>query len=496
MKPYQILVFFLSVLLVLLSISLLFPAEGIRISDNIRLRYFQIDELFTEDTIEYADISVIIEKVDSDNVLKNEMLLNKQAAFDTIIHSPKINADSLKKIIYPIEFPQERKELFHSFFTKVSSLQSRNELLRIMHYGDSQIETDRITGYIRNKMQQTFGGNGCGLVPAVPLYNGKISISQEYSSNWKRFTGFPVIDSSLGHKRFGALLSYTSIRNSKNKKEAGWIELKPSPYAYPTSKKFNQLSLFIGKQDSIPLQLKMIINDSIAEERWIDKSFSYRKYQWKFANTPDRLRLVFSPDNNLNVYGVSLDNSWGIAVDNIPLRGSSGLEFSKTDTSLLKKMYVDLNVGMFILQFGGNVVPYLKSASTYERFFKRELRVLNNLLPGIPILVVGPSDMSIKEKGQYVTYPNLEKVRDALRSAALNSGCAFWDMYEAMGGKNSMPSWVFADPPLAGNDFVHFNTRGSRIIAEMLYNSIIYEYGVWRKEAESVTKQLVASSER
>jgi lysophospholipase L1-like esterase len=79
-----------------------------------------------------------------------------------------------------------------------------------------------------------------------------------------------------------------------------------------------------------------------------------------------------------------------------------------------------------------------------------------------------------------VTHPNLEGVRDAVKNAALQSGCAFWDMYEAMGGRNSMPSWVFADPSLAVSDFVHFNTRGARLIAEMLYNAIMYEYQEWK----------------
>jgi hypothetical protein len=50
-----------------------------------------------------------------------------------------------------------------------------------------------------------------------------------------------------------------------------------------------------------------------------------------------------------------------------------------------------------------------------------------------------------------------------------------------MGGKNSMPSWVFANPPLASSDFVHFNTRGARIIANMFYNSLMYEYNLYKK---------------
>ena len=75
-------------------------------------------------------------------------------------------------------------------------------------------------------------------------------------------------------------------------------------------------------------------------------------------------------------------------------------------------------------------------------------------------------------------------VRDALKKAAFKSGAAFWDMYKAMGGRNSMPSWVFAEPPLASGDFVHFNPRGAKTIAQMFYNSFILEYHRFEKHAQ------------
>jgi hypothetical protein len=67
----------------------------------------------------------------------------------------------------------------------------------------------------------------------------------------------------------------------------------------------------------------------------------------------------------------------------------------------------------------------------------------------------------------------------------MRADAVYWDMFEAMGGRNSMPSWVFADPPLASSDFVHFNVRGSKIIAQMFYNSLIYEYNLYKTNVDS-----------
>jgi hypothetical protein len=140
-----------------------------------------------------------------------------------------------------------------------------------------------------------------------------------------------------------------------------------------------------------------------------------------------------------------------------------------------REMMDHLAPGLIILQYGGNVVPYI-NADYYEQAFRRELGFIRELCPGVPVIVIGPSDMSVKGKGIFQTYPNVEPVRNALRNAALDSGFAFWDLYEAMGGYNSMPSFVHSDPPLAATDYVHFTSLGVNLVAEMFYNALMLEY--------------------
>ena len=106
------------------------------------------------------------------------------------------------------------------------------------------------------------------------------------------------------------------------------------------------------------------------------------------------------------------------------------------------------------------------------------------MFPGLSILVIGVSDVSRNGENGYESYPNIEKIRDAQKKAAFDAGCSFWDCFEAMGGKNSMPSWVFANPPLAQKDFVHFNPVGAKIIGEMFYRSFIFEYERYLSEKQ------------
>ena len=49
----------------------------------------------------------------------------------------------------------------------------------------------------------------------------------------------------------------------------------------------------------------------------------------------------------------------------------------------------------------------------------------------------------------------------------------FWDLYEAMGGKNSMVAWV--NKGLAQKDYTHFSFKGAKYVGEMFYEAIIQE---------------------
>jgi hypothetical protein len=53
-----------------------------------------------------------------------------------------------------------------------------------------------------------------------------------------------------------------------------------------------------------------------------------------------------------------------------------------------------------------------------------------------------------------------------------------------MGGKYSMSKWV--SKGLAASDYIHFSTKGSKIMASNIANSfkLYYEYYLWRKENE------------
>ena len=101
-------------------------------------------------------------------------------------------------------------------------------------------------------------------------------------------------------------------------------------------------------------------------------------------------------------------------------------------------------------------------------------------MPDAAILFIGPSDMSTSVNGRMQTYPHLPMMVDSLKAAALNSGAAYWDLYQAMGGKDSMVKWVKARPQLAGTDYVHFTPRGAEAMGKMFFESLMLYYDYYR----------------
>jgi hypothetical protein len=220
------------------------------------------------------------------------------------------------------------------------------------------------------------------------------------------------------------------------------------------------------------------VNDTITDTiRHIPDGFSVTDYR---HNAPiSELSLALDLPQGGRIYGISFESYRGLQMDNIAMRGGSGLVFTRMNREQQMKMMEYLSPGLIILQYGGNVVPYI-NASRYEISFKRELDFMKELCPGIPVIVIGPADMSMKVKGSFESFPGVEPVRDALRKATMESGFAFWDLYEAMGGHNSMPSFVNSDPPLANTDYIHFSSLGINLVGEMFYNALMLEYEAYQ----------------
>ncbi len=496
MRPIQIVYFIAIVLCGLLFISYIFPKDGIPVTDNFALEFPTIDEFLEDSVQKQVDISEILKKNDVetpptdseieqiDTLTKIEENVSTAMLNDSVEIKYKPVAINPKDVTCKLEFPPNNKKLLDNFFAALANLPNNRKVVRILHYGDSQIEQDRISSVLRYKFQKQFGGSGPGLVTPVQSYGFSVPVVSSYSDGWQRFAGFGRRNPNINHNRYGVLVSFGQYGNNFTTDSTAadtiihheWLKFQHSPYSSSLVKRFSSCRMFYGF-NSKPVEVSLLINNQVKAVSTLPTSNSLQVKKWNFDNTPSNFQFNFDGKGCPEVYAFTLDGSSGVILDNIPLRGSSGYIFTNSNTAILQGIYQNLNAKLIIMQFGGNMaVSNSKDYSHYEYSFSLQLKKLKRLMPNVSIIVMGMADMSMKDKDRYVSKPSVKLVRNALRNAAFKSGCAFWDTYKAMGGENSMPSWVFAEPALANKDFVHFTAKGARVIGQMFYKAILLEY--------------------
>ena len=443
MKARNILIFTVIVLALLGGICVFFPREGIAVGDW-KVYFPAIEDIMddnTGSTSVFQHLGAIEESVCLQGY--HDSLYTDSLSFYTQFFQESSSR---------IHLPNDDWNYFNELFSDLDSCCTRREIIRILHYGDSQIESDRITGYIRQQLQEKFGGRGPGLLPAVqpiPSY----SVGQSASENIERYIISGMHQNKAAHKRYGVLgqfgavagggFIYVGVRNGKN--------------VYDNVRDFQKVQLFVGRDRNFKARLSL----PAEKETVTEDSSPVRVYTWNLSDPANKFSLSLSGSGE--IYGIAVDGTVGVAVDNIPFRGSSGTFFSALDSVVTATMLKQLNTRLILLQFGGNTVPVIrkdKDIVDYCNSLSKQVAYLKKICPEAKILMIGPSDMSTKVNGRLSTYPRLETLVEAMKEMALHNGVAFWNMYEAMGGHNSMIEWVRHSPALAAPDYIHFTSKG------------------------------------
>ena len=472
MKARDTLIFIIIVFAFLGGIGALFPKEGI--SFGSRELYFpSINDIVSgsHSTAAFRRLQEIEER------------LRLQRHRDSLyVDTLSFYTEFFQENPIRISLPDDDWNYFHDFFAALDSCHERHEIVRVLHYGDSQIESDRITGYIRQELQKKFGGKGPGLLPvvqAVPSY----SVGQSASENIERYIVSGMHQNRASHGRYGVLGQLGTFN--------GESTISVNAYSGNTAcenvRGFQTIRLFTGRSNNFKVQLNLPGKETVKDTLTSDAS-AVKVHTWNLPAPVNKFSLSMSGSGE--IYGIAADGISGVAFDNIPFRGSSGTFFNTLDSVVMASMLKHLNVRLILLEFGGNTAPFVrdkKAIASYCNNLSKQIDYLKKVCPEAKILMIGPSDMSTKVNGKLSTYPYLPLLVEAMKEAALQSGAAFWNMYEAMGGHNSMIEWVRHSPALAAPDYIHFTTKGTERIAALFCETLMvyYDYYCFKNENTS-----------
>ncbi len=459
--PFHILIFLLAVIALLAGLSVFFPSQGVNVCD-LTLHFPSIEEYLPSN----PDTSLTTQ---APTLSPEEVLAQREAELQ--VQKEQEMIAFFRNNTAAIRFPHVATDTTSigdsTYFDPLfAALENADSIpVNIIHYGDSQIEEDRITDVLRKQLQSRFGGGGIGIIPAyqsIPTHTIQQHMSYQPKRNIIYHAAYKRNDNKYGPLGQVAHIdsTYTITISPRDKKTGKY-----------SAHYFSRASILTSDERNF----SAIIPQNIRKEENISNSDNLHLTTFHVPDSTTRMTIHLN--GHANVYGVRLYNPTGVTVDNVPMRGCSGTIFRQIDSNQLRHYFETTNTRLIILQFGGNQVPHLHSSKkidNYITYLRSQITYLQQQAPQATFLFIGPSDMTTRRKGKMITYPLLTEIDNKLSQMACDEGIAYWSMFHSMGGENSMKRWV--DDGLAGNDYIHFTRRGARKIGNLLYEQIMVVY--------------------
>lgn len=472
MSRSKILLFILCVFALLAALWYVFPQKGLEVG-GVKLRFPCYESYLSELQDTAATVNV------------DSVLLAVQKSYEM----PEGSRDSLRYYYGYINgnpnricLPEGDYTFFDPLFEEAGSAADSARTVRILHYGDSQLEMDRISAVLREKLQQRFGGSGPGMVPIVQRIP-TVSLSQSAKGNLTRYA---MVGDSLSrraeHKRYGPLTQFVQVRGDGT---FSFTRTK-NRYAQERARSISRVSVLLGQNSegfSATVQCDTLSPMRVQQD---SASSEVSILSWDFPAEVQRGSIRFEGD--AEIYGIALDDRrGGITVDNVALRGSAGYIFSSIDRKVMRESFSLTDTRLIILQFGGNAVPGLssrKGISAYVRKIVSQFGYFREVAPQALLMFIGPADMCTSIDGETLTWPLLPDLCDSLKVNCLRNGVAYWDTFSVMGGAGSMKKWAEHSPPLGGPDLIHFTHRGAVEIGNALSSAMLlyHDFYLLRRE--------------
>jgi lysophospholipase L1-like esterase len=337
--------------------------------------------------------------------------------------------------------------------------------LRLIQFGDSHTAADEWTNTLRAAFQLRFGDGGAGFVSAGRATYRRLDLRTTNSAGWQ-LQGNMSQSSDGRHGMAGA--SLTAQRPGEV------VTLTPA------SKQFEVQFLRQPGGGGITL---------FADGQPLQTISTDGPEGWAFAEQTigeaSRVDLETSDQAPVRLFGFVSEKGRGVTYDQLGINGAQANIFEAWDANLWMPQLSRRAPALILLAYGTNDAGNREHTfASYKTMLAGVLAKLRQAAPAASILVLGPPDRMMRSRYTMAPYPRLEMIAQAQREAALENGCAFWDLRERMGGAGAMRRWVTAGA--AQGDYVHFTPAGYRLIGATLFNDLMEQYATYQKVRERV----------
>ena len=367
-----------------------------------------------------------------------------------------------------LEFPGS-KEGFNSLFDKLDTLITYGKgKVNIIHIGGSHVQAGMLSGRIRENMFSLADGIKGERGFIFPYRMAHTNNPGNYKAT---FTG-----------------EWEGCRNAKKKLHCPWglAGITATTYDTATQTKlyavddnhdsywFNKVRIYhLATVESFLVRLDSSI---MVDTMYTDSVVGLTTFE--LAQPYDTLRFETLKTDSLQEYfvlqGIRLENDdAGLTYSAIGVNGASVPAYLRCQYF---QPQLETNVpDMVIFGIGINdsYVPVDHfHQDEYEQNYRDLMAMFRTVNPNVQFLFMTNNDSYYKRR-----YPNqnIFKVQKAMRKLAKEYNGAYWDLFEIMGGLNSIKLWERAG--LAQKDKVHFTRKGYYLNADLLFVAFRDAYG-------------------
>ncbi|MCU1264219.1 MAG: Transrane protein (Modular protein) [Acidobacteria bacterium] len=381
------------------------------------------------------------------------------------------------------------------FYASLSSTDAKKTgaITRISHYGDSPITNDGITGTARRLLQERFGdaGHGFILIDRPWAWYGHQAITFTSGGGW---TADSFMNPRVSDGAFG--LGGVTFRAEGAGKYARYATAGTGD----TGKNFSRLEVYYltqpgGGQFSAGANGANTETVSTAGES-AKSGFHELKAAHPGANTFEIKTL----GGNVRLFGAVLENDGpGVVYDSLGVNGAyAGLLKSVMNEQHWAEQLQHRKPDLVILNYGTNESEYASDdqMARYEKDLREVVRRVHSALLSVPVLIITPMDRGKRAGGgKVITLESIPKIVEMQQRVAHDSGCAFFNMFAAMGGAGTMARWHAGKKHLVGADLTHPNGDGAETVGVLIYEALIDGYAKYGARM-SVKLQLVATVDK
>lgn len=384
----------------------------------------------------------------------------------------------------PIEDPAHAMDKFYAALARTDAKQA-GAITRVTHYGDSPITNDGITATVRRLLQTRFGdaGHGFILMDRPWAWYGHQAITYASGGGWDNN---PMMGGKTGDGMFGlGGVWFTASGAGK------YARFGPATEG-ETGKNFSRMDVYYLQQPGGG-QLSLSVNGGNAQTvstagASVRSAFSEIKAPQAGANTFE----VRTAGGDVRLFGAVLENDGpGVVYDSLGVNGAyAGLLATVMNEEHWREQLQHRKPDLVVINYGTNESQYASAdqLERYEKDLREVIRRVRSALPDASILILSPMDRGQRAAGgKIITKPSIPMIVDMQRRVALDTGCAFFNTFKAMGGEGTMAKWAAGTGKnhYVGGDLTHPTAEGAEVVGRLIYEALNDGYTKYRAKQKS-----------